>query len=43
MHVALGSALTMFQNRIRPFFDQGASLDGRLDDRPIHPRTDPAP
>ena len=32
MHMAIGSALTMFDNRIRPYFDQGASLDGRLDD-----------
>jgi UDP-galactopyranose mutase len=32
MHMAIGSALTMFDNRIRPFFDQGGSLDGRLDD-----------
>jgi UDP-galactopyranose mutase len=32
MHMAIGSALTMFDNRIRPWFDQGASLDGRLDD-----------
>jgi hypothetical protein len=32
MHMAIGSALTMFDNRIRPFFDRGESLDGRLDD-----------
>ena len=32
MHMAIGSALTMFDNRIRPFFDAGGSLDGRLDD-----------
>lgn len=32
MHMAIGSALTMFDNRIRPFFDRGASLDGRLED-----------
>ena len=32
MHMAIGSALSMFDNRIRPFFDQGASLDGRLED-----------
>ena len=32
MHMAIGSALTMFDNRIRPFFDQGGSLDGRLED-----------
>jgi UDP-galactopyranose mutase len=32
MHMAIGSALSMFDNRIRPFFDQGGSLDGRLDD-----------
>ncbi|MEX5718155.1 UDP-galactopyranose mutase [Geodermatophilus maliterrae] len=32
MHMAIGSALSMFDNRIRPFFDEGGSLDGRLDD-----------
>jgi UDP-galactopyranose mutase len=32
MHMAIGSALTMFDNRIRPFFEEGGSLDGRLDD-----------
>lgn len=32
MHMAIGSALTMFDNRIRPFFDEGGSLDGRLED-----------
>jgi UDP-galactopyranose mutase len=32
MHMAIGSALTMFDNRIRPFFDRGTTLDGRLDD-----------
>jgi UDP-galactopyranose mutase len=32
MHMAIGSALTMFESRIRPFFDDGRSLDGRLDD-----------
>jgi UDP-galactopyranose mutase len=32
MHMAIGSALSMFDNRIRPFFDEGASRDGRLDD-----------
>jgi UDP-galactopyranose mutase len=32
MHMAIGSALSMFDNRIRPFFDQGGSLDGRLED-----------
>jgi UDP-galactopyranose mutase len=32
MHMAIGSALTMFDNRIRPFFDEGTSLDGRLED-----------
>ncbi len=30
--MAIGSALSMFDNRIRPFFDQGGSLDGRLED-----------
>jgi UDP-galactopyranose mutase len=32
MHMAIGSALTMFDNRIRPFFDEGGQLDGRLED-----------
>jgi UDP-galactopyranose mutase len=32
MHMAIGSALTMFDNRIRPYFDQGGDLDGRLED-----------
>jgi UDP-galactopyranose mutase len=32
MHMAIGSALTMFDNRIRPFFAEGGSLDGRLED-----------
>jgi UDP-galactopyranose mutase len=32
MHMAIGSALTMFDNRIRPFFDAGTTLDGRLED-----------
>ncbi|MEI4272120.1 UDP-galactopyranose mutase [Klenkia sp. LSe6-5] len=32
MHMAIGSALSMFDNRIRPFFDEGAELDGRLED-----------
>ena len=32
MHMAIGSALSMFDNRIRPHFDQGESLDGRLED-----------
>ena len=32
MHMAIGSALSMFDNRIRPYFDEGGSLDGRLDD-----------
>jgi UDP-galactopyranose mutase len=31
MHMAIGSALTMFDNRIRPFFEAGGSLDGTLD------------
>ena len=30
--MAIGSALSMFDNRIRPFFDDGSSLDGSLDD-----------
>jgi UDP-galactopyranose mutase len=32
MHMAIGSALSMFDNRIRPFFDEGGALDGRLED-----------
>ena len=32
MHMAIGSALSMFDNRIRPFFDAGNALDGRLED-----------
>jgi UDP-galactopyranose mutase len=32
MHMAIGSALSMFDNRIRPFFDEGETLDGRLED-----------
>ncbi|MFD2090368.1 UDP-galactopyranose mutase [Blastococcus deserti] len=30
MHMAIGSALTMYDNRIRPFFEGGGSLDGSL-------------
>ena len=32
MHMAIGSALTMYENRIRPFFAEGGALDGRLED-----------
>jgi UDP-galactopyranose mutase len=32
MHMAIGSALSMFDNRIRPFFDDGGELDGSLED-----------
>jgi UDP-galactopyranose mutase len=32
MHMAIGSALSMFDNRIRPYFDQGGALDGSLED-----------
>jgi UDP-galactopyranose mutase len=32
MHMAIGSALSMFDNRIRPFFEDGGALDGRLED-----------
>ena len=32
MHMAIGSALSMFDNRLRPYFTQDRSLDGRLDD-----------
>ena len=31
MHMAIGSALTMFDNRIAPYFTEGAALDGSLD------------
>ena len=32
MHMAIGSALSMYDNRIRPYFTEDGSLDGRLDD-----------
>jgi UDP-galactopyranose mutase len=32
MHMAIGSALTMFRTRIGPFLQEGGSLDGRLAD-----------
>ncbi|CAN5206054.1 UDP-galactopyranose mutase [soil metagenome] len=32
MHMAIGSALSMFDNRIRPYFTEGRALDGRLED-----------
>ena len=32
MHMAIGSALSMFDNRIRPFLASGGPLDGRLED-----------
>ncbi|MGH3673899.1 MAG: UDP-galactopyranose mutase [Pseudonocardiaceae bacterium] len=32
MHMAIGSALTMFDNKIAPFFTRGTALDGSIDD-----------
>ena len=32
MHMAIGSALTMFDNKIAPFFSRGTALDGSIDD-----------
>jgi UDP-galactopyranose mutase len=32
MHMAIGSALSMFDNKIAPFFTEGAALDGSIDD-----------
>lgn len=32
MHMAIGSALTMFDNKIAPYFTEGRSLDGSLED-----------
>jgi UDP-galactopyranose mutase len=32
MHMAIGSALTMFDNKIAPYFAQGQALDGAFDD-----------
>jgi UDP-galactopyranose mutase len=32
MHMAIGSALSMFDNKIAPFFADGAALDGSIDD-----------
>lgn len=32
MHMAIGSALTMFDNKIAPYFTSNQSLDGSLDD-----------
>ncbi|SHE68969.1 UDP-galactopyranose mutase [Streptoalloteichus hindustanus] len=31
MHMAIGSALSAFDNKIRPYFTEGAALDGALD------------
>lgn len=31
MHMAIGSALTMFDNKISPYFTEGRALDGSLD------------
>jgi UDP-galactopyranose mutase len=32
MHMAIGSALTVFENKIAPFFTEGTPLNGSLDD-----------
>jgi UDP-galactopyranose mutase len=32
MHMAIGSALTMFDNKIGPYFTDNQALDGSLDD-----------
>jgi UDP-galactopyranose mutase len=32
MHMAIGSALSMFDNKIAPYFTEGAALDGSIDD-----------
>jgi UDP-galactopyranose mutase len=32
MHMAIGSALSMFDNKIAPFFTEGTALDGSIDD-----------
>ncbi len=32
MHMAIGSALSMYDNRIRPYFTDDHALDGRLED-----------
>ncbi|WP_020501292.1 UDP-galactopyranose mutase [Sciscionella marina] len=32
MHMAIGSALSVFDNKITPYFTQGTALDGSLDD-----------
>ncbi|MEV0055055.1 UDP-galactopyranose mutase [Saccharopolyspora shandongensis] len=32
MHMAIGSALSMFDNKIAPYFTEGRSLDGSLED-----------
>ncbi len=32
MHMAIGSALTMFDNKIAPYFTHGRALEGALDD-----------
>ncbi|WP_016697133.1 UDP-galactopyranose mutase [Actinoalloteichus spitiensis] len=32
MHMAIGSALSMFDNKIAPFFTDGRSLDGSMED-----------
>ena len=40
MHMAIGSALTMFDNRIRPFFDEGGVA--RRPPRRLTPEDDPA-
>ena len=32
MHMAIGSALSMFDNKLTPYFTEGRSLDGSLED-----------
>ena len=32
MHMAIGSALSMFDNKLAPYFTEGRSLDGSLED-----------
>ena len=32
MHMAIGSALSMFDNKIAPYFTEGRSLDGSMED-----------
>jgi UDP-galactopyranose mutase len=32
MHMAIGSALSTFDNKITPYFTEGRALDGSIDD-----------